>query len=403
MKIDPNKIYRLQGSVQHYDWGGFEFIPQLLGTHNAENKPHAEYWMGAHRSAPSLLMDEAATIALDKLFASQPSLLGEAVHEKFQQFPYLFKVLDVKEMLSIQVHPSKKEAEKGFDKEEERGIAINAKNRNYKDRNHKPEVMIALSDFWLLHGFRSAESIRQTLNEIPEFRPLISIFDNEGYKGLYKYVMELPQHEVDAMLLPLIQKEVRRRSFHESEKDEPGYWAGEYYLNKQVKNIDRGIFAIYFLNIVHLNKGEAIFQAAGVPHAYLRGQNIELMSNSDNVLRGGLTTKHIDVNELIKHTAFEALHPVIIKGEERAAEIFFSFPVDDFSLSKIMLNNGVHYKERARSAEIIICTEGAGTISATNELQLSKGQACIIFAGNEYSISSNGTAEFFKAMVGLAY
>lgn len=400
MKIDPHNIYRLKGTVQHYAWGGNDFIPQLLGLDNTGKKPFAEYWMGAHQSSPSLLTQEDASVELNELFKAQPELLGEVTYHRFQQLPYLFKVLDVKEMLSIQVHPTKEGAEKGFDAEEERGIPINAPNRNYKDRNHKPEVMIALSDFWLLHGFRPAESLRQTLNEIPQFRSLVNIFDMDGYKGLYSYVMELPQHEVDAMLLPIVQKEVRRRSFHESEKDEPGYWVGEYYLNKKAKNIDRGVFAIYFLNIVHLEKGQAIFQSAGVPHAYLQGQNMELMANSDNVLRGGLTNKHIAVNELMKHTRFEPVIPAVLKGDINGPENRFSFPVDDFAISCIDLKKKDQFTATAVSAEIIICMEGEGTIKAANSLQLSKGECCIVFAGNQYAITTANRGSFFRAMVG---
>jgi mannose-6-phosphate isomerase len=400
MKIDARKIYRLKGIVQHYAWGGFEYIPQLLDIDNAGRKPFAEYWMGAHRSAPSQLIDDNTIIELDKLFSAQPELLGKDVHQKFRQLPYLFKVLDVKEMLSIQVHPGKAAAEKGFDAEDERGVAADAPNRNYKDRNHKPEVMIALSDFWLLHGFRSPDSLRQTLNDIPQFRSLVPIFDKEGYRGLYQYVMELPQHEVDAMLLPLVQKEVRRRSFHDTEKDEPGYWVGEYYLNKPTKQIDRGIFAVYFLNLVHLEAGQAIFQSAGVPHAYLQGQNMELMANSDNVLRGGLTNKYIDVPELVKHTRFEALEPAILSGEQKGKEVYFSLPVDDFAISRITLEKDDTYAAKARSAEIIICTEGSGNITSANSVQLEKGDACIVFAGADYILDTKDKGNFFRATVG---
>lgn len=400
MKIDVNNIYRLKGAVQHYAWGGHTYIPQLLGIENAANKPFAEYWMGTHNAAPSLLLDGGPGIELNKVLQVQPGLLGEETYRKFGQLPYLFKVLDVKEMLSIQVHPTKEEAEKGFLQEEERGIAVNAPNRNYKDSNHKPEVMIALSDFWLLHGFKAPDILKQTLNTVPELRSLAPIFENEGYHGLFQHVMQLPQPEADAMLLPLVHKEVRRRTFQESEKHEAGYWVGEYYLNKKPANIDKGVFAIYFLNLVHLAPGEAIFQAAGVPHAYLQGQNIELMANSDNVLRGGLTNKHIDVDELMKLTAFNAVTPEILTGEKTGAETFFRFPVDDFAIGSISIEKGQDFKTTARSAEIIICIEGSCTIAAKNTLELSKGDVCIAFAGNEYTINTAGYARLFRATIG---
>jgi mannose-6-phosphate isomerase len=398
MKIDPCKIYHLKGAVQHYAWGGFEYIPQLLGIDNTPKQPFAEYWLGAHSSAPSMLLNDEIQIGLDKIFSTQPELLGEQVENKFHQLPYLLKILDVKEMLSIQVHPTKGEAEKGFDAEEGKGVDIKAANRNYKDRNHKPEVMIALSDFWLLHGFRPAEDIKKTLSEAVTFRSLIPVFESEGYKGLFQHVMQLSQEEVDAILLPLVQKELKRRSFHESDKNEPGYWVGEYYLNKVIKNIDRGVFSIYFLNLVYLQQGEGIFQAAGIPHAYLQGQNVELMANSDNVLRGGLTNKHIDVGELIKHTRFEAIVPKIIRKNVVTSGDSIKFPVDDFIISRIELA-GEQVKFITTSPEILICIEGAARISSTNELQINKGEAFIAFAGNEYTIANNDKAVFFKASV----
>ncbi|MCE3283519.1 MAG: manA, partial [Chitinophagaceae bacterium] len=300
MKIDPRNIYKLNGVAQHYAWGGFEFIPALLGVENTGRQPFAEYWMGAHASAPSMLNNAQQTFKLNEVFAAQPHLLGDHVRHAFHHLPYLFKVLDVREMLSIQVHPDKEEALKGFDNEESMGIELNAPNRNYKDRNHKPEVMVALGDFWLLHGFKQPGELKQTLTDVPQLRSLLPIFEETGYSGLYRHVMELPVAESDAMLQTLVQKEVRRRSFHESEKTEPGYWVGEYYLNRPAKHIDKGVFAIYFLNIVFLERNQGIFQGAGVPHAYLQGQNVELMANSDNVLRGGLTSKHVDTAELIR-------------------------------------------------------------------------------------------------------
>jgi mannose-6-phosphate isomerase len=398
MRIDANKIYKLKGAIQHYAWGGNEYIPQLLGHENSEGKPFAEYWMGTHPLAPSQILNGDAYEPLHDVLKNAPGLLGKKTSEKFGQLPYLLKILDVKEMLSIQVHPAKEEAEKGFDAEEERGVEVTSAKRNYKDRNHKPEVLIALSEFWLLHGFKPKKELVEALST-PQLRSLIPIFQEEGYESLFRHVMQLPQKDVDAMLVPLVQKEVRRRSFHESEKNEAGYWVGEYYLNKKTENIDRGIFCIYFFNLVFLEPGQAVFQGAGVPHAYLYGQNVELMSNSDNVLRAGLTNKHIDVEELIKHTRFEAVHPEILKGEQKGVEQYFSFPVDDFSISKIQLNSGSAYKTKATSPEIIICIDGSAEVKAANTIHLNKGEAFIAFAGTEYEMTANSDAVLFKAAV----
>lgn len=399
MKIDPRNIYKLKGAIQHYVWGGYEYIPDLLGIDNTENKPFAEYWMGTHSGAPATIESESTSTPLSKVLKDQPELLGSKTQERFGALPYLLKVLDVREMLSIQVHPTKEEAEKGFEGEEERGVDISSPSRNYKDKNHKPEVLIALSDFWLLHGFKPEKQLRDTLGAMAPFRSLLPIFDAEGYEGLYRYVMELPQAEVDSILLPIVQKEVRRRSFHESDRNEPGFWVGEYYLNKQAKNIDRGIFSVYFFNLVYLQPGEAIFQAAGVPHAYLFGQNVELMANSDNVLRAGLTNKHVDINELMKHTRFEAVEPNILHGTVKESEKLFSFPVDDFMLGNIELDGTDSYTCNVSSPEIILCVEGSCVVTAENSLKISKGDAFIAFAEAAYSIKADRNAVLFRALV----
>jgi mannose-6-phosphate isomerase len=405
MKIDAGKVYQLKGVTQNYAWGGFEYIPQLLGIENAEQKRFAEYWMGAHASAPSQIKDDEVAIGdLKTILAEQPELLGQKVLQNFSELPYLFKILDVKEMLSIQVHPTKAEAEKGFADEEARGIAINAPNRNYKDNNHKPEVAIALSDFWLLHGFKPVAELQQTLESIPEFKSLISIFNKGDYKALYSHVMEMPQQQVDELLSPLVKKELQNKDKHSNQ--EPGFWVAEYYakvsdafgVSDTLQNIDRGIFSIYFFNIVHLKEGQGIFQGAGVPHAYLQGQNAELMANSDNVLRAGLTPKHIDVAELMKHTMFEAVQPNILTGASNETETIYYCPVDDFIISKVEID-GKAYVSQSSSPEIFICLQGSAEIQAANKRSVKKGEAFIVFANTSYQIQPKEKTVLYKAYV----
>ncbi|MFT3705893.1 MAG: mannose-6-phosphate isomerase, class I [Agriterribacter sp.] len=397
-------MYKLKGKVQHYAWGGSSYLPQLLGTDNPEKKPHAEYWMGAHVSSPSLIeLDARHTIPVNELIKEDPrKWLGEVTEKRFGSLPFLFKVLDVKDMLSIQVHPTKEEAAKGFAKENEAGIPINAPHRNYKDDNHKPEVMVALSEFWLLHGFKEKDLLLQTLKSIPEFNTLVPIFEKEGYKGLYKHVMELPQTTVDAILEPLLKRSVPAYESNQLSKAEPAYWACKTLTSNEdkYKNIDRGIFSIYFFNILHMHPDQAIFQGAGVPHAYLEGQNIELMSNSDNVLRGGLTPKHIDVPELLKHTFFEGVVPQIMNGEKKGHETIYHCPVPDFIVSSIMLQKEEVYEHTAFSAEILLVTEGEATITGNNApLHLHQGETAFAGAGEKYSITSNSRTVLFKAGV----
>lgn len=155
------RVFKLKGIVQTYSWGGYDFIPQLLGTKNDEKKPYAEYWMGAHSNHPALI-ENGKGRPLSEFIAEHPSeVLGTTVEKKFASLPYLLKVLDVRQMLSIQVHPSREAAARSFEAENKKGIPVHAPQRNYKDRNHKPELMVALSDFWLLHGFKSEKDLQK--------------------------------------------------------------------------------------------------------------------------------------------------------------------------------------------------------------------------------------------------
>jgi len=398
------KIFKLKGKVQHYAWGGYDFIPSLIGFDNTAKLKCAEYWMGAHPSASSELVSGKTIVSLNQLIQQDPAaIITQKVFLRFGELPYLFKILDVKDMLSIQVHPSKTEAVKGFEAEEKAGIPIGAPNRNYKDKNHKPEVMVALSEFWLLHGFKQKAKLGQVLQEVFEFNVLLPLFRKEGYKSVYKLVMEMNQREVDMMLRPLVRRELRRKANNELTKDQPGWWVCKLFEgNPEMANIDRGLFSIYFFNIVKLDKGEAIFQGAGIPHAYLEGQNVELMANSDNVLRGGLTSKHIDVPELMKHTLFEGVTPVVIKRNASGiVDQRYPCPVPDFGISKIELDANAKYSAVASSLEIFIAIEGDCVINGTNSAtqKIGKGGAVAILPLEAYTITTTGKCLLFKAFV----
>jgi len=397
-----DKIFKLKGKVQHYAWGGYEFIPHWLGIPNTEHKPFAEYWMGAHPSASSDIVTPNGSLSLNELIKGFPEItIGNNVQQKFGELPYLFKILDVHEMLSIQVHPTKEEAIKGFEEEEAKGIPVGAATRNYKDKNHKPEVMVALSEFWLLHGFLQQESLKKVLQSVPEFEKFVSLFKNDDYKKLYQHVMEMSQNEVNALLTPLVHRELQRKKDNELTKDQPGWWVTKLFEHQtSVENIDRGIFSVYFFNIVKANPGEAIFQGAGIPHAYLEGQNVELMANSDNVLRGGLTPKHIDVPELLKHTTFKGVAPNIMMGEQmKTGEKNYSCPVDDFGISKIELKQSQTYNGTASSLEIIVAIDGEMKISGTNNLSIQRGETAAILCGETYNISTLSSVMAYKAFV----
>jgi mannose-6-phosphate isomerase len=405
MMQNSGKISKLEGVVRHYAWGGFEFIPQLLHVSNPDRKPFAEYWMGAHNDSPSLVhFNGSGPVALNKLIQSDPErLLGERVKKSFGRLPYLFKVQDVKEILSIQVHPNKKSAEKEFEAENNLNIPIDAPNRNYKDDNHKPELMLALSDFYLLHGLKNPEAMRDTLQHTPELRSLLTIFDQSGYKSLYALVMGMTQEEVNSMLQPLIDRIIPLYNAGRLSKDEEDFWAARAALTYNKPGvIDRGIFSIYLLNVVRLKPGQAIFQAEGVLHAYMEGKNMEIMANSDNVLRGGLTPKHVDVPELMKHVRFEAVNPEIIRGvpiEENGEEIFPS-PAADFELRRLQLSTGDEVSVKTMTADIFFVLDGNVEAECNGEkIDLKGGESLFAAASSDIQFKAKLDSMLFHATV----
>ncbi len=396
-----SKLFALKGKIQNYAWGGTKFIPELLGI-ESNNDKCAEYWLGAHVNAPSVISTPDGNQNLDSYLASHSSeSLGDDVVKNFGRLPFLFKVLDVHDMLSIQVHPTKIEAEKGFKHENELGIPLTAPHRNYKDDNHKPEIMVALSEFWLLHGFLSKDKLVERLRNTPEFTDLLSVFNETGYFGLYKRVMEQSVDKTNQTLAPLVNRIMPLYLKGKLDKSSPDYWAAKAVDSSTDKNVlDKGIYSIYFFNIVKANKGEAVFQDAGIPHAYLEGQNMELMANSDNVLRGGLTPKHIDVPELLKHVVFEDTIPRVMKGnlQEDGIERIYKTPAPDFELSKIDLKPSETYQSCSKTAQILIVIEGeAEIVTDNNKLNIAKGESAFLEADCKYIMSSRSNAVIYKA------
>jgi len=386
-------IYQLTGTVKHYDWGGNSFIPSLLKIVNEKKKPFAEYWMGIHSLGMSMIDTGGSTP--DQLSLIAPDL------------PYLLKILDVKDMLSIQVHPSKKGAEEGFARENNEGIPLDAPNRNYKDVNHKPEFIVALSDFWLLHGFKPTEELIDILTNVTELNCLLPVFNQTGYHGLYSHVMGLPQEEVNAILKPLLEKLLPLYTANELLKTTEDYWAAKAAISfaNNDNNIDRGIFSIYLFNLVQLKKGEGVFQGDGVPHAYLEGQNVEIMANSDNVLRGGLTKKHIDVTELMKHVKCEATFPKIISGElNEEGEKCYNMPTHDFKLSVFELEKGAVVSFNPSTTEILLLTEGIVEVDDEHTVvKLRDGlPAAAVFPGDTIYLAAATKSTVFRASAAIS-
>lgn len=393
------KAYKLLGKHRHYDWGGKTFLPNLMGVENVNHLPYAEYWMGAHALAASTIQTTEGQKDLAALIKENPvQWLGKEVSTKFEALPYLYKILDVHDMLSIQVHPSKENAVIGFKAEDAKGIAIDAAHRNYKDENHKPEVMVALSDFWLLHGFLAAALLEKRLNSYSYLKPLLNEFKGGDYKNLYAYFMQLPMEAADAILKPLLEEAAKAVAKGTVTKNDPHWWAHKYYADGiPSKNIDKGIFSIYILNIVNIPKYQGIFQGAGLLHAYLEGQNIELMANSDNVLRGGLTPKHVDVKELIQHINFVPTHPFILKGGKLTDhEINYPCPVPDFGLTKIVLNQGEVYTISSYSLEMLLVMDGEVIIE---DMAYKAGDTALLIPNAKLKIKAHTAAILFKSYV----
>lgn len=401
MDLINRKIFKLKGKVQPYAWGGYEFIPKLLGVPPSQ-KPAAEYWLGAHELAPAEVVDEQQAIHLGKLIADHPDdTIGSGVGKAFGKLPYLLKILDVKDMLSIQVHPSKLAAEQEFARENAAGIPVDDPKRNYKDDNHKPELAMALDNFWLLHGFKARGQLTEILRSVPELWELLPPFEQGGYEGLYRFVMEMPQDEVNRILQPMLDRIIPLYEAEKLNRSQEDFWAARAALTyTRDGKIDRGIFSVYLLNLVELKKGEAIFQEAGILHAYLEGPNVEIMANSDNVLRGGLTPKNIDIGELMKHVRFEPVDPWIIQGNEENGERVYKTPADDFQLSAFILPEDGSSTFETGTTDIIIVTSGRIRLqSGTQQLELKAGESAVVFPGNPVEIQALTAAEAFRATV----
>jgi len=402
-KKKMQNIRLLKNTVQDYVWGSPSAIPELLGKKNPDQRPQAELWMGAHPKAPSMVYDRGRWRSLKELIDHHPQdILGVEVAARFDNtFPYLFKVLAAAKPLSIQAHPSRKEAREGFESENRRKIPMDAPNRNYKDENHKPECICALSPFWALSGFRDFFEICALVSR---GCPLGLARELNGFKkqlnpiGLKHFFTELMNMD------PAQQQQAISEALENAQRwanDDPAFdWitrlADEYPS-------DIGILAPLLLNLVQLKPGQALFLSSGVLHAYLQGVGIELMANSDNVLRGGLTSKHIDVPELLKMLNFEGSGVDVLEAvEKNKNERVYPSPAEEFVLSVISVSRGNSYQcSGPRSVEIMLSADGKATVRDTGSKAvhaLKKGDSIIIPAAVKgYRISGNAT--IFKAAV----
>ena len=399
------RISLLKNTIQEYAWGSIRAIPDLLGRKNSKNRPQAELWMGAHPKAPSLAYHNGQWISLLQLITQEPeNILGKKVAERFNnRLPFLFKVLAAAKPLSIQAHPNRHQARTGFQRENAQKIPLEAAHRNYRDDNHKPECICALTQFWALSRFRKIPKIltylqqlnlRQLGEMLTEFKQLPT---PQGLQRFYTTLMSLKRDQ-------------KKRIVAEALKNARNMAAEHPVFEWMIKLADHypqdtGVLSPLFLNLICLEPGQAVYLDAGELHAYLEGLGIELMANSDNVLRGGLTPKHVDVPELLRVLNFEGQDITLLTPETSVAnEMSYPSPAAEFVLSVISLNKGsVYQSPRQRNVEIIICTQGKLTIADRDlqtETHLPQGTSAIVPASvGHYSLKGEGIC--YKAGVPL--
>ncbi len=398
------RILFLENPIQTYAWGSHTALAELLGLPSPSSQPQAELWMGAHPKAPSkVILADSGFHLLNDIIAREPeSLLGSRTASQFSnRLPYLFKVLAVEQPLSIQAHPSRSQARAGFDRENRLGIPLDAPHRNYKDDNHKPECICALTPFWALCGFRPIADMLTLFSTVrsegmdPYLKRLEHQPDSSGLKDFFKTILSMTPEErrpVIAQAMKQAQPLAADNSVYR--------WMVELH---QFHENDMGIFAPILLNLVRLSPGQALFLPAGELHAYLHGVAVELMANSDNVLRGGLTPKHVDVPELMKTLLFrEQALEILLPEAMGKTEKVYRTPSTEFTLSVISVRDGIRHHSGARdSIEILLCVEGAAVLRQSDQappLPMAKGvSVCIPAAVGAYSVS--GDAVIYKAAV----
>ena len=393
-------LYRLQNSIQYYSWGSPSLLPAFLGLPNPEGKPWAELWMGTHPQAPSRVLSSESGESLADFIARDPQgLLGRPAATKFGgTLPFLFKVLAAGSPLSIQCHPDAVRAREGFAEENRRGFDPASAERNYRDGNHKPEILTALTPFFALRGFRKGTEILRYFSGFPaELKTLAKRHLPPGTEDFGPFLRALLGTPRD-----------RARNFvaeaQEILADDRSSEAEWFRRLAPRFPDDPGCFSPFYLNLVSLEPGEALYIGAGELHAYLGGLGLELMANSDNVLRGGLTPKRIDLEELLRVAVCRPgeagiLKPQVLSLGPAAVEETYPTPAEEFTLS--VLRNGGDGPSvlDVRSAEILL--GGGGDVelaSAGGSFWLRKGEAVFVPA-SEGRVEIRGKGTMYRARV----
>ena len=396
--ISVARMWQLQTSVRHYPWGSRTVIPDLLGEPSPADRPYAELWVGAHPDEPSVLSDGTP---LDKAIQRRPEqLLGAAVRERFgDRLPFLLKVLAADQPLSLQAHPTNEQAEAGFAAEEAAGVPRDSTTRTFKDPFHKPELLLALTPFEALCGFRPVEESLYCLAklQVPELKPTIAALARGGLRAAIPQLLALsPEHRA-TLVSAVAEAASRFVAAHDPEFINTYRWAASL---AETYPGDTGVVISLMCNHLKLAPGEAVFLPAGNLHAYLCGAGVEVMASSDNVLRGGLTGKHVDLAALIEVLDFAdgrvpVLHPVLGPGGLR-----YPVPVEEFDLTRVQLDaqTGVL---TSRGPQVLLCTEGEAELTSSEDtLALGKGAAAFVPAGAQ--ITASGPAVLYRATTNLA-
>ena len=387
---------KLDCVVQDYAWGDLAAIPKLLGV-EPTGAPQAELWMGAHPKAPSTL-PRGETLT-DAIAADASSMLGSSVAERFGQLPYLFKVLSAGQPLSIQAHPSLAQAAAGFERENNAGIDVGAPNRTYRDANHKPEIICAITPFVAKCGFRPLAATRRlfdlflgdSVSQLQE-RLAADGSDADVLAATLAWLLQLGERDAQALVAEVV---ASAQAARDDEFEPDLSWTPKI---EEFFPGDIGVVVALLLNHVVLEPGDAVFLEAGNLHAYLSGTGMELMANSDNVVRGGLTPKHIDVDELLSVVDCTPIDAPV----QRADSPVFTFEaaVPEFALTRYELTPTSDQTVRSTSADILIVASGSATVRSTDtDLELRQGEVAFIPAADSpYELAGDGTV--FRAAVG---
>ena len=402
MAMDLKQIFKLDNPIQNYAWGSRSMIASLVGTTVPADQPQAEMWMGAHPKSPSMVTVKGERISLADLIDAHPdAVLSVDTARRFnRQMPFLFKVLAAAEPLSIQAHPNRAQAVEGFERENRSGIALDAPHRNYRDASHKPEIICALTPFWGLNGFRPVTAIEKNLGRygpktLTTIAAKLKTPDTpSGLKAFLEAMLRIPDHHRAEVIAEVTEQAALQ------DADPAAAWVLRLHA---AYPDDVGILAPIYLNLVRLAPGQAMYLAAGQLHAYLEGLGIELMANSDNVLRGGLTPKHVDVDELSRVLEFSAGEPRILSARRiSAVEYVYATPAEEFQLAQIKLTDDADFNAApTRSIELLLMVEGAAwfeTADGQTQCRLSQGESVMIPAClSGYRI--HGEGQIFRAAV----